>query len=180
MLANNALDPTRPSLAEALAVFAGYTLIESSIGSSFTPYWNYRSLTLNPGVYQQFNASANNLQYASGYSQAWQCLFYIVLVVVFATNISCLAMFFMRRGRITDYTELPNLFAIAMNSPPSKGLAGSCGAGPEGEQLKIHWHVKHQAEDNHFYLEEGATRHHLTMTDQAPARRGTYRRLRGE
>jgi len=59
---------------------------------------------------------------------------------------------------VTDWSEPQNLFALAVNSPPSKRLEGSCGAGPENEQLEIDWHVGHVAGSRHFFIKEGELR----------------------
>lgn len=42
-------------------------------------------------------------------------------------------------------------FSLAVNSPPSEALAGSCGCGPSGEQYKVSWKLHKDGE--HFYLE---------------------------
>lgn len=55
---------------------------------------------------------------------------------------------------MTDYTETQNLFALAVNSPPSNQLHGSCGAGPKGEQLNVDWHIKADEQNGHFFIKE--------------------------
>lgn len=149
------LNSLMPSLAEALAVLSGCTLLLSSTSSTFYHYWNYTSTELDPGVYQPFNSSLATQQYTSGYTQHWQAMFYIVLLLVFVTNVFCLIYFFLRSGLVTDYTEPQNLFALAVNSPPSGRLSGSCGAGPEGDQLNVDWHVAHEDGSRHFFIKEG-------------------------
>jgi hypothetical protein len=72
----------------------------------------------------------------SSYTQSWQACFYPVLVLVFLINLLCLVYAVVRPGLMTDYTEPQNLFALALNSPSSNALAGSCGAGPRGDQYK--------------------------------------------
>ena len=59
---------------------------------------------------------------------------------------------------MTDYTEPQNLFALAVNSPPNQGLNGSCGAGPEGDQLGSSWYVKLDEDSGHFLIDGGARR----------------------
>jgi hypothetical protein len=44
-----------------------------------------------------------------------------------------------------------------VNSPPSRRLAGSCGAGPEGDQLNVDWHVGKDEGIDHFFIKEGST-----------------------
>ncbi|KAK5629044.1 hypothetical protein RRF57_004759 [Xylaria bambusicola] len=60
------------------------------------------------------------------------------------------------KGLVTDYTEPQNLFALAVNSPPSRALAGSCGHGPEGNEMGVPWRVGYSACTNHYFFEEGA------------------------
>lgn len=76
-----------------------------------------------------------------------------VLFLVFILNIFVLVYFIFHRGLVTDYSEPPNLFALAVNSPPSQALAGSCGGGPEGKQYTVNWFVNHEGE--HLYMEPG-------------------------
>lgn len=144
-----------PSISEALAVMAGNTLLLSTEGATYYHYWDYTGTVLSPGTYLNFNASLSSQQYTSGILQNWQGIFYVVLLLVFATNVFCLVYFFLRSGLVTDYTEPQNLFALAVNSPPSERLSGSCGAGPEREQLEVPWHVGHEEGSNHFFIREG-------------------------
>jgi hypothetical protein len=118
------LSPLLPSISEVLAVMAGNTLLLATMGSTYYHFWNYTATILDPGVYLNFNASLASQQYTSGPLQRWQGIFYIVLLLVFATNVFCLVYFFLRSGLVTDYTEPANLFAIAVNSPPSERLSG--------------------------------------------------------
>lgn len=82
-------------------------------------------------------------------SKAWL----LILFLVFLMNIFVLVYFIFHRGLVTDYSEPPNLFALAVNSPPSQALAGSCGGGPEGKQYTVNWFVNHEGE--HLYMEPG-------------------------
>jgi len=152
------LRPLQPSIAEYLAVMAGNTLLLSSTDSTFYHFWDDPSTILNFGVYEPFNATLASQQYTSGPIAAWQSMFYIVLVLVFVTNVFCLVYFFLRSGLVTDYTEPQNLFALAINSPPSRRLSGSCGAGPRGEELNVDWHVQNDEGSNHFFIKEGEGR----------------------
>ena len=149
------LSPLLPSISEVLAVMAGNTLLLATMGSTYYHFWNYTANILDPGVYLNFNASLASQQYTSGPLQRWQGIFYIVLLLVFATNVFCLVYFFLRSGLVTDYTEPANLFAIAVNSPPSERLSGSCGAGPESRQLNVPFHVRQEEGSNHFFIKEG-------------------------
>lgn len=102
---------------------------------------------------QYFNATIVAQQYASGGvdnpSKAWM----VILLLVFLMNIFVLVYFIFHRGLVTDFSEPPNLFALAVNSPPSQALAGSCGGGPEGKQYMVNWFVNHEGE--HLYMEPG-------------------------
>ncbi|KAI3325922.1 hypothetical protein HD806DRAFT_488657 [Xylariaceae sp. AK1471] len=57
-------------------------------------------------------------------------------------------------GLVTDYTEPQNLFALAVNSPPSRALAGSCGHGPDSAEMVVPWRVGYAAGANHYFFEE--------------------------
>jgi hypothetical protein len=149
------LPSLQPSLAEAVAVLVGSTLLISTTQAAFVHYWQYDSPVLTPGDYQIFNASVSTQQYTSGYAQTWQAAFYPILVVVAVINLFCFVYYFLHSGLLTDYTEPQNLFALAINSPPSESLAGSCGAGPERSQMQTNWFVKHDNETNHYYIQEG-------------------------
>jgi hypothetical protein len=145
----------KPSIAEALAVLIGSTLLLSTTGAPFVHYWQYESNILNPGEYQTFNASISTQEYASGYAQTWQAAFYPILAVVAFINVFCFIYFIYYSGLLTDYTEPQNLFALAINSPQSESLAGSCGAGPERTQLQTDWFVIEDNESKHWYIKEG-------------------------
>jgi hypothetical protein len=110
---------------------------------------NY-SNTIIDNVYQDFNASLRAQEYCSGGSSAYQRGFHVVLMAVFLTNIFVLVYFIANRGFVTDFSEPPNLFALAVNSPPSTSLRGACGAGPEGQQYAVRWGVEMEGE--HLYI----------------------------
>ncbi|KAI9646576.1 hypothetical protein NHQ30_004571 [Ciborinia camelliae] len=148
---------TLPSLAEALASLSGCTLLLSTQDATFRHYMGYTAIDeiVSPAVYEPFNASISSQSYTSGADAPWQKMFYVVLLLVFLTNIFCLGYFIRQRGLVTDFTETQNLFALAVNSPPSQRLGGSCGAGPQGDQLNVDFHVEHEENSSHFYLKEG-------------------------
>lgn len=149
------IDPTLPSIAEALAVLAGSTLLTASLNAPFIHYWNYSVPLLEIPQYQAFNASLRTQDYASGATQHWQGIFYIVLGFVFITNLFCLGYFLFNDGLVTDFIEPQNLFCISLNSPPSQRLEGSCGGGPEEEQLRAKWFIGFEDEKEHFFIGEG-------------------------
>lgn len=147
------LNPALPSPAEALAVMSGCTLLMSWIDAPFVMFWNYTRPNLDEYQTQFFNASVKAQQYASGgvdnVSKGW----IVILLLVFLMNIFVLIYFLFHKGLVTDFSEPPNLFALAVNSPPSHLFAGSCGGGPEGKQYVVNWFVN--TEGDHLYMEPG-------------------------
>ncbi|OLN81137.1 hypothetical protein CCHL11_09535 [Colletotrichum chlorophyti] len=153
------LNPLLPSIAEALAVYASSTLITSSLGSPFEHFWRHQNTQLgSPGSLDPFKASIRTQQYTSGHVAEWQKVFYVVLVLVVAINICCLAYLVSRSGLVTDFTEPQNLFALAVNSPPSEQLKGSCGGGPAERDLVVPWRVGYASGANHYFFEEANDR----------------------
>ncbi|KAI2625094.1 hypothetical protein GGR54DRAFT_629506 [Hypoxylon sp. NC1633] len=166
ILQHPALDTLLPSMAEALAVLASSTLITGSLGSTYRARWNYTSMQLYPSVYEPFKVSMRTQQYTSSHTSPWQGIFYPVLGLVLVINIACLAyMLPFRRGLVSDYTEPQNLFAVAVNSPPSAALAGSCGHGPDSAEMVVPWRVGYSAAANHYFFEEAQV--DQTQTSQA-------------
>ncbi|XXH03395.1 Myo-inositol-1-phosphate synthase [Hypoxylon texense] len=159
------LDPLLPSMSEALAVLASSTLVSSSLGSTYRMAWTYEALEdagdaalsgqLRPGVYEPFRVAVRTQQYTSSHTSAWHAVFYPVLGAVFLVNLACLVyLVFFRAGLVTDYTEPQNLFAVAVNSPPSRALAGSCGHGPDVREMVVPWRVGYSAAANHYFFEQ--------------------------
>ncbi|KAK2809463.1 hypothetical protein FQN50_003731 [Emmonsiellopsis sp. PD_5] len=154
------LSPTLPSTAEALAVMASSTLMMASEDATFH---------IDPpteetlGKYEKFKASLRVSDYASGGVQTWQRIFYVVLVLVFLTNLFCLVyLFFDIKGvQVTDFTEPQNMFALAMNSSGSTRLNGACGAGPAGKQLSERWVISMEEESEHYYITSKAEKRAL-------------------
>ncbi|KAH0541561.1 hypothetical protein FGG08_003973 [Glutinoglossum americanum] len=151
ILNSDNLDSALPSFAEALAALAGSTLLMSARGAPFIHNWTYGVGELSIPQYQSFNTSMRRQLYQSGSLQSWQGIFYVVLALVFLTNIFCLISLLATSGQVTDFTELQNLFSLSINSPPSRRLAGSCGGGPEKNHLMVKWYVNMQGE--HVFLE---------------------------
>lgn len=152
------LPSSLPSIAEALAVYSSSLVVLSAIGSPFRHYYDYKDpgniVASGPGHLQTFNATLITQEFTSGHILAWQSVFYVVLVLVFGINLFCLFYFMMRNGLVTDFTEPQNLFALAVNSPPSAQLNGSCGAGPEKRHLGVPWRVAYAHSANHYFFEE--------------------------
>jgi len=85
----------------------------------------------------------------------------VILFLVFLMNILVLVYFLFHKGLVTDFSEPPNLFALAVNSPPSQLFAGSCGGGPGGKQYVVNWFVN--TEGDHLYMEPGQKNAHEHM-----------------
>jgi hypothetical protein len=62
-----------------------------------------------------------------------------------------LLYFILQPGLVTDVSQPPQLFALAINSPPARALAGSCGTGPEGKQYKVGWVIDREGE--HLFMQ---------------------------
>ncbi|KAM5353641.1 hypothetical protein ACJ41O_000291 [Fusarium nematophilum] len=152
------LPSSLPSMAEAIAVYSSALVLISSIDTPFRHYWDYDAddnmVTSGPGFLQPFNASLITQEYTSGHTNSWQSVFYVVLALVFATNLFCLGYFAVRSGLVTDFTEPQNMFALAVNSPPSVAMNGSCGGGPEKGHLKVPWRVAYAPSANHYFFED--------------------------
>ncbi|KAI5458884.1 hypothetical protein BGZ63DRAFT_361032 [Mariannaea sp. PMI_226] len=146
-----------PSMAEAFAVYASSLAVIAAIDTPFRHYWDYDDpgniVTGGPGHLQAFNATLITQQYTSGHTNSWQGVFYVVLVIVFGINLFCLFYFILRNGLVTDFTEPQNLFTLAVNSPPSAQLNGSCGGGPEKKHLEVPWRVAYAHSANHYFFE---------------------------
>jgi hypothetical protein len=114
---------------------------------------NYTAPNLKNPQPQYFNASVQAQQYGSGGSDQVSMGWVLILLLVFLMNIFVLIYFLFHRGLVTDFSEPPNLFALAVNSPPSHLFAGSCGGGPEGKQFMVNWFVN--TEGDHLFMEPG-------------------------
>ncbi|KAH9906695.1 hypothetical protein F4778DRAFT_722958 [Xylariomycetidae sp. FL2044] len=172
-------DPRLPSMAEALAVLASSTLVVGSLDTTYQSFWPHGAAMQlpAPGVYERFRVALRTQEYTSSHVEGWQAVFYPVLGLVLALNIVCLVYLVFgssggggccgsssgggrrgkgraARGLVTDYTEPQNLFAVAVNSPPSRALAGSCGHGPDNMEMMVPWRVAYSPGTNHYFFEE--------------------------
>ncbi|CZR50143.1 uncharacterized protein PAC_00015 [Phialocephala subalpina] len=148
------LSPLLPSIAESLSVLSCSMLVKSTVNTTFHHTWDKGEALLNPGVYESFNTTLRTQEYASGPVLGWQAVFYPVLGLMFLGNAICLIYFILRMGLVSDLTEPQTAFTLAINSPYSNKLAGSCGVAPRGEQLLTDWHLR-QDEHKHYYLSTG-------------------------
>jgi len=117
----------------------------------FVDFWNYTRPVISPGQHQWFNAATRAQQYASGGTDPHQKGFYLVLGMVFTMNVVVLVYFLIHPDWYADFSEPTHLFTLAVNSPPSKELAGSCGGGPQGDQFRVGWKLNRDGE--HVYME---------------------------
>ncbi|KAI1495184.1 hypothetical protein F5X96DRAFT_205986 [Biscogniauxia mediterranea] len=62
-------------------------------------------------------------------------------------------------GLVTDYTEPQNLFALAINSPPSRALSGSCGGGPDPHEMVVPWRLAYSSGSNHYFFQQAGDGH---------------------
>ncbi|THX73249.1 hypothetical protein D6D05_07482 [Aureobasidium pullulans] len=167
ILTTDALQRDRPSIAEALAVLASSTLLMSWQDAPFVQFWNYTATSISPGQYQRFNVTLRAQEYASGGSGAKAThTFYIVLFAIFILNIICLCYFISQNGLITDFSEPLNLFSLAVNSPPSDLMAGSCAGGPKGQQYRAAWFVN--AAGEHLFMENKDDNREVGDEQQVP------------
>ncbi|KAI0012649.1 hypothetical protein F4779DRAFT_632858 [Xylariaceae sp. FL0662B] len=175
ILGTPALDPLLPSMAEALAVLASSTLVVGATDSTFRPAWSYAAMRLDPaGVYESFRAAMRTQEYTSSHAESWQAVFYAVLAFVFVLNLVCLAHLVARPGLVSDYTEPQNLFAVAVNSPPSRALAGSCGHGPDAAQMVVPWRVAYAPGASHYFFDEAAGNSPSRFSKQSAASGAEY------
>ncbi|QSS66300.1 hypothetical protein I7I51_07157 [Histoplasma capsulatum] len=145
------LSETMPSVAEAFAAMAASTLLMSTEGANFD-FARPDPATLPKD--QTFKVALRVSDYASGGVQRWQGIFYVVLVLVFLTNLVCLGYMYLeiRGEQLTDFTEPQNMFALALNSPGSTKLSGACGIGPVGNQLSERWIIGMEENHEHYYI----------------------------
>lgn len=126
-------------------------------------FWNYTDQEI-AGSYQYFNASVRMQEYKSGSTQAYEKGFVVVLMILFAMSALILTYFLFHRYWYTDFSEPTHLFTLALQSPSSDKIAGSCATGPIGDQYNIRWQVG--TDDGHYYVtpqDESAADHGSDM-----------------
>ncbi|KAH9907529.1 hypothetical protein F4778DRAFT_769018 [Xylariomycetidae sp. FL2044] len=158
------LPASLPSLSEALAVYVSPTLVLGSIRSPFAHYWdhdNYNATNTPAPIAVDFGATMQVYEYASTsvVDAGGFIFFYIVLLGVMLINIYCFYLLVWGGGVVvTDYTDPANNFALAINSPPSSVMAGSCGGGPEKDQTTAPFRIVYASGANHYYFLEAQDR----------------------
>jgi hypothetical protein len=100
---------------------------------------------------QWFTAKIQSQEYASGgvdnASKGWL----VVLISTLLLNVVVLVYFVLKPGLVTDFSQPSQLFALAVNSPPTEAIAGSCGGGLEGKEYRIGWSIGYDRD--HLYIE---------------------------
>lgn len=115
-------------------------------------------------ITQWFKTKIQLQEYASGGTSQASKGWLIILIAALLLNTTMLLYFIAQPGLVTDYSQPPQLFAQAVNSPPARELAGSCGSGPEGKQYKLGWLISH--EGGHLYIEPGPSECSALLTDE--------------
>jgi hypothetical protein len=162
MLREPRLDPAKPSLAEALAVLAGNTLLQSTLDAPFIHYWEYAAnlssngILVSPddGAPAHFTATIRAQEYASGGTSRYQKTFLIVLVGVFALSSSAFCYFVLHKTWYKDFSEPQNLFTLAVNSPPSEVFSGCCGTEMQRRDYGVTWTL--ESDGGHVFVRAGA------------------------
>lgn len=125
---------------------------------------NYTKPQLESPQTQYFRSKIKFQEYSSGGVDTASKGWLVILISTFLVNVLMLIYFLLQSGLVTDFSQPAQLFALAINSPPARILAGSCGAGPEGQQYKAKW-VIHQ-EDGHLYMEPQPNRHSVLLANE--------------
>lgn len=148
------LNATLPSIAEALAVLSGCTLLQSTIDAPFTSTSTYLDETImhQNRQYQRFEAKVRTQDYSSGSSKPWQNAFFVILGPTFAINLICLS-YLAVKSTITDFMEPQNMFALSLNSQRSQELNNASGEGPKGKQFATNWFIKWNTDTEHLSIE---------------------------
>jgi hypothetical protein len=115
-------------------------------------------------ITQWFKSKIQLQEYASGGTSQASKGWLVILIAALLLNTTMLLYFIAQPGLVTDYSQPPQLFAQAVNSPPARELAGSCGSGPEGKQYKLGWLISH--EGGHLYIEPGPSECSALLTDE--------------
>ncbi|CAJ2507162.1 Uu.00g083480.m01.CDS01 [Anthostomella pinea] len=158
VLREPSLNESLPTIAEALAVLSSSSVVTGSIQATFKHYWggatSYNETFKPAPMDEWFDARVGRVEYTSGMTWAQAAVFGPVLLFTFLINVLCAFLLIKFRGRVTDYIKPQNMIALAINSPPSKVLRGSCGGGPEKNQMTAPFRIAYAASANHYYFQE--------------------------
>lgn len=149
------LSTKNPSITEALAVLSACTLIDSSIGSPFSHPFNLSEPPINATTrWQTINASISVQSLSWRHESVWFWFpMLLILGCIAFMNMLGLFYFFVNREWVTDFTNRQNMFALAINSPPSEHMKGACGGGPSKEQMHVRWQVVLDEYTGHYQVE---------------------------
>ena len=158
------LNSTLPSIAEALVVLAGCTLLVSAVdaplddeGIGSLP----KNISKDP-ILREFQAQLRVSNYASGATMPWQNIFFLVLFPVFIFNVFCLAYtIYLARARemVPDYIEPQSLFTLALKSPPSQEISEIFDRELGREQVTKKWHIRKDSNYQSFITGSDAQSH---------------------
>ncbi|KAI5287139.1 hypothetical protein KEM52_001726 [Ascosphaera acerosa] len=144
----------RPSVAEALAVMAGSTLLSGARnGTISADSWADQIITA-PRRHSMTARLQTTILQSGGQVRQWQkALFGSLLIVCLLSLLCCLYLLGeLLAQHITDFTEPQNMFALAMNSPPTVRLAGACGVGPDRAQWRQGWKIDLEHRTQHYFI----------------------------
>ena len=148
---------TQPLLVEALAVLVASTLLDSMVRAPFDGSWPYMTDTLPSPVKQPFIARVSPY-YASVPESPWQNAFIAVLAAIFTISLVCLVYLLLvsaghskfprwlktdssTKGLRKDYTEIQELFQIALYSPQPENDSPAAVATENGTLTTKTWHL---------------------------------------
>jgi hypothetical protein len=127
-------------------------------------YQNYTHPILDEAETQWFKAKIQSQEYASGGVENASKGSLVILISTFLLNSVVLVYFVVQPGLVTDFSQPPRLFALAVNSEPTRALVGSCGGGPEGKEYKVGWLIHH--DEGHVYIEPRSGEISALLTDE--------------
>ncbi|KAJ3522959.1 hypothetical protein NM208_g12642 [Fusarium decemcellulare] len=185
VLRTPSLPSSRPTLAEAFSASMLSTLVSSARGAQVRHTWDHGKPDMPLGIdweldveeylyrfnkTETFDVSIASQEYTSGHTSKWQGIFFIVLVVIFAINLICLGYLIFQCGIVTDFTEPQNHFSLAISSPSSKKMSGSCSDGPQKEHLSIPWRISRASAGSDHIFEDVDRGSHIEHCEEGDRR----------
>lgn len=70
------------------------------------------------------------------------------------------------RGMVLDICDPSNLFSLAINSPPSQSMSGSCGGGPSRDQQEVGWKVGRVPGTEHWIIADHTNKRFLKLLER--------------